>query len=181
MHTSTPAVEIWLSVHPLKDSFGFGDGELEMANFGGEGIDEPICCPKVDFTRKNKKAKLFVRNVEQWAMLYCRVYFLEEHQQVLLRTAMKGRFNWILRFAGIAYSPSAALQEGKGDEVLADSAAAPAKKRKRGSSGWVGPSKSRRRKGLLPLNVDYGSFPEGGPTATNTSRLTAPHPDTPKP
>lgn len=58
-------------VRPLKDDFGFANDQLEMVNFGVDGIDRPICCLKVDLASKKKVARSFVSTVEQWAVLYC--------------------------------------------------------------------------------------------------------------
>lgn len=91
---------------------------------------------------------------------------------------MKGNFNRILHAARISYPPRRAPQEGKTEERAVDSVAASRRKRKRGSGGGVGSSKSHRLKGLLPLKIDYGSSPECGFAAQNTPRSAASKPPT---
>lgn len=157
-------------VRPLRDSVSFANGQLDMINIRVDGIEGPICCLKVDLAGKKNSARSFVKTVEWRAVLYCGGYSPLVHEQVLLRTAMKGRFNRVLHCTGILYSLRAAPQEGKAEEGIAVPAAASRKKMKRGSGGGVGPSKSRWRKGLLPLNVDSGSSPEGGFVAPNAPR-----------
>lgn len=46
-----------------------------------------------------------MKNIEQRAVLYCGLYSIEEHEQVLARMSMKGGFNRILRAVRIPYSP----------------------------------------------------------------------------
>lgn len=48
------------SVRPLRDSFGYANDQLEMVDFGVEGIGGPICCPKVVLASKKKTAGSFV-------------------------------------------------------------------------------------------------------------------------
>lgn len=76
-------------VRPLMDGFGFRNDEVQKIDFRVEGINGPICCPKVDLVSKKNKARSLMKNIEQRAVVYCGHYWIEEHEQVLARTAKK--------------------------------------------------------------------------------------------
>lgn len=144
-------------VRPLKHGFGIGNDQLAMVNFEVEGIDGPFCCLKFNLDQKRSKAKSFVRDIEYRVALYCGRYSQDEHKLVLSCMATSGRFNRILSFVEIPYSPRK-VPRGGDDEALAGLATAD-KKRKCGSDCGDGSTRSRPRKGLLPLSIDSGSSP----------------------
>lgn len=72
-------------------------------------------------------------------MWHCSGYFALEHKQVLERTATRGCFNHILRYAGIAYPPHEATRETK----------ASGKKRKCAPFDGAGAVKPQRKKVIV--------------------------------
>lgn len=65
---------------PLRDGFGIAESQLDMVNFDVEGIDRPICCPKVDLAEKKRTTKKFVRIMERKAVLSYDGYSALEHE-----------------------------------------------------------------------------------------------------
>lgn len=54
-----------------------------------------IICPIFDLAREKARAGSFVRDIEQWANLFCGTYSMDENKLFLDHTTTKGRFNQV--------------------------------------------------------------------------------------